>query len=223
MLSILHTIWQADGTFPSGSFAFSYGIEGVVALRSTIDADALTELVGSILRQRWAPFDRVALVQTSRAGSNIAQIAAIDQAVEAATFGDSLRSGSRRNGGAFLAAHARIGDVFAGQLRDEVRTSRMLGHIAVMQGAIWSQLGPDERQIQLASGYTMASGAIAAAVRLNAIGALDGQRVLRSMLPLIDTLSAEPVATEAELSGFLPFLDIAAARHTRAELRLFSN
>jgi urease accessory protein len=26
MLSVLQPIWQADGTFPSGSFAFSYGV-----------------------------------------------------------------------------------------------------------------------------------------------------------------------------------------------------
>jgi len=29
MLSVLQAIWQADGTFPSGSFAFSYGVEAL--------------------------------------------------------------------------------------------------------------------------------------------------------------------------------------------------
>ena len=41
MLSILQAIWQADGAFPSGSFAFSYGIEGVVALRPELDQAGL--------------------------------------------------------------------------------------------------------------------------------------------------------------------------------------
>src|SRR5216684_3355943 len=52
MLSILQAIWQADGTFPSGSFAFSYGVEGVVARRSQLDGTALAELTTTIIRQR---------------------------------------------------------------------------------------------------------------------------------------------------------------------------
>ena len=47
MLSVLQAIWQADGTFPSGSFAFSYGVEGVIALRSKLDATVLSELTVS--------------------------------------------------------------------------------------------------------------------------------------------------------------------------------
>jgi urease accessory protein len=60
-------------------------------------------------------------------------------------------------------------------------------------------------------------------VRLGAIGALEGQRVLRSCLPIIDALVAQPVSDDAELSSFAPYLEIAAARHARADLRLFAN
>jgi urease accessory protein len=37
MLPTLRALWQADGTFPSGSFAFSYGIEGAIALRQGME------------------------------------------------------------------------------------------------------------------------------------------------------------------------------------------
>jgi urease accessory protein len=60
-------------------------------------------------------------------------------------------------------------------------------------------------------------------VRLGAIGALEGQKVLAACLPLIEQLVAQPVAVDAELKSFLPFLDVAAARHARADLRLFAN
>ncbi len=222
-MSALHAIWQADGSFPSGSFAFSCGIEGVVAMRDAIDAATLRDLTETILRQRWATFDQIAVAQAFRAKGDIRAVARVDHAVEAAMFGDSLRDGSRRNGGAFLAAHARIGTPIATPLRHAVRSQTTPGHIAVMQGVVWQSLGMDERQSRIVSGYTVASAAIAASVRLNAIGALDGQRVLQAMLPLIDDLSAHPIEIDAELSGFLPFIDIAAARHTRADLRLFSN
>ena len=141
MLSLLQAIWQADGTFPSGAFAFSYGVEGVVALRSELDGVALAELTATVLRQRWETCDRVALVQAFRAAGNLHTIAAIDRDVEASTFGSTMRDGSRRNGGSFLASHARLGDATALRLRDAVRSGVCLGHIAVMQAAVWQAMG----------------------------------------------------------------------------------
>jgi len=223
MLSILQAIWQADGMFPSGSFAFSYGVEGVVALRSKLDGTALAELTATIIRQRWVTFDRVALIQAFRTGSNLHAIAAIDRDVEASTFGSTMRDGSRRNGGSFLASHARLGEATALRLRDAVRSGACLGHIAVMQGAVWQAMGLDEKLAQLASAYGVASGVTAAAVRLGAIGALEGQKVLRGCLPSIEAVVAQPVPNDARLSSFVPFLEIAAARHARADLRLFVN
>jgi urease accessory protein len=223
MLSVLQAIWQADGTFPSGSFAFSYGVEGVVALRSKLDETGLAELTAAILRQRWMTCDRVALIQSFRAGSDLDAIAGIDRGLEVSTFGDKLREGSRRNGGSFLAAHARLGEPIALLLRQAIRSGICLGHIAVMQGAVWHTIGLDEKLAEIASAYSVASGVTAAAVRLGAIGALDGQKVLRGCLPLIESLTAQSVSHDAELSSFIPFLEIAAARHARAEVRLFAN
>jgi urease accessory protein len=223
MLSVLQAIWQADGTFPSGSFAFSYGIEGVVALRSKLDGAALAELTAAILRQRWLTCDRIALVQAFRAAGDLDAIAGIDQSVEIATFGETLREGSRRNGASFLASHARLGDGTALRLREAVRAGVCLGHIAVMQGAVWWAICLDEALTQLASAYSVASGVTAAVVRLGAIGALEGQKALRGCLPIIERLVAEPVPDDAELSSFVPFLEIAAARHARSDLRLFVN
>ena len=223
MLSTLQAIWQADGTFPSGAFAFSYGVEGIVALRSKLDGTALAELATAIIRRRWSTFDRVALVRAFRAAGDLGAIADIDRDVEASTFGSTMRDGSRRNGGSFLASHARLGEATALRLRDAVSSGVCLGHIAVIQGAVWQAMGLDEKLAQLASAYGVASGVTAAAVRLGAIGALEGQKVLRGCLPLIDTLVAHPVPDDAELSSFMPFLEIAAARHARADLRLFVN
>jgi urease accessory protein len=223
MLPTLQAIWQADGTFPSGSFAFSYGVEGVVALRPDLNTSALAELTTAVVRQRWVTCDRVALVRAFRAAGNLDAIASIDRDVEASTFGSTMRDGSRRNGGSFLASHARLGEGMALRLREAVRSGACLGHIAVMQGAVWQAMGLDEKLAQLASAYSVASGVVAATVRLGAIGALEGQKVLRGCLPLIETLVAQPAPDDAELSSFIPFLEIAAARHTRADLRLFVN
>src|ERR1019366_2502805 len=100
--------------------------------------------------------------------------------------------GSRRNGGSFLASHARLGGVMAPRLRGAVRAGICLGPIALTPGAGWQTMGLSEMLAQLASAYGVASGVTAAAVRLGAIGALEGQKILRGCLPLIETLVAQP-------------------------------
>ncbi len=223
MLSTLRALWQADGAFPSGSFAFSYGIEGIIALRHGLDVPELKRLVSAALRHRWATYDRVALLRAFRCDGDLAMIAAVDREVEASTLIESLRTGSRRNGASFLASHARIGNDLAGILRDAVRSGECLGHIAVMQGAVWSSVGLNENLAQLTSGYTVASGLITATTRLGAVGALQGQQVLADCLPLIEQLSTAEPSADPELHSFVPYLDIAAARHAQADLRLFAN
>lgn len=222
-LQILKAIWQADGTFPSGSFAFSYGIEGLAAMGAISDKDSLYNVIETVLRFRWATFDRVALTRSFRAQGHPAEIAQIDREVEAATFGEALRAGSRRNGGSFLATHARLGNALAAMLRDAARRGEILGHITVMQGAIWQSMEMDEEMAQIASAYTTASGAASAAVRLGVVSALHAQAVLNDCLPLIEQLNADPVLEDTHLSSFAPVLDIASVRQARADLRLFAN
>jgi urease accessory protein len=223
MLAMLRAIWQADGAFPSGAFAFSYGLEGAIALRGKMTVREFEQLVRTILRQRWASYDRIALLRAFRASGDLAAIAAIDRAVEASTLVEALRTGSRRNGASFLASHASLGDELARKLRDAVRSGDCLGHISVMQGAVWSAAGLTEQLAQLTSGYSVASGLVAVAVRLGAIGALRGQAVLKACLPLIEELASDPMPDEMEMESFIPFLDIASARHAQADLRLFAN
>ena len=223
MLALLHTIWQADGTFPSGSFAFSYGVEGVAALGSVKDKPSLLSLVTTILQWRWATFDRVALLRAFQSHGDVPKIARIDRDVEAGTFGDAMRSGSRRNGGSFLASHSALGNEAATALRLSVRRKECFGHISVMQGAVWPTLGMDERMVQFASAYMTASGIASAAIRLGVVGAMQAQGVIGEVLPLIERLVAHDVPSDANLSSFVPFLDIASARQARASLRLFAN
>lgn len=223
MLSVLRALWQADGTFPSGSFAFSYGLEGAIALQRPWHADDFAQLMMSTIRHRWACFDRIAVVRAFRSGGDLDAIADLDLEVEASTLFAGLRLGSRRNGGSFLASHARLGNELAIGLREAVRAGECLGHVAVMQGAVWRSVGLDEQLVQWTSGYSVASGLVTAAVRLGAVSVLQGQAVLCDCLPLIERLAAEPVADTAELQSFVPFLDLASARHEQADLKLFAN
>ena len=239
MIQLLHAIWQADSGFPSGSFAFSGGLEAFYAL-SEADETALPDLLHDMLALRWASSDRVALSQAHRAsgaldakpacgapnvhhtGDFLDAIAAVDAALEAAILVQPLREGSRRNGMALLAAHERLGTAGAGPLRAACRDGRCLGHLAVMQGALFCAIGMDLPAAIAAAGYGAAASLVTAAVRLGRVGAIEGQRALSGVLPLLAHLASHPPPPDAVPEAFLPLLDIAAARHARAGMRLFA-
>lgn len=250
MIELLHAMWQADSGFPSGSFAFSGGLEAFYALTGAgAEATALPALLRDMLALRWASSDRVALSQAHRASSAVEAhrassamdahradgalnehfangaldgIAAADAGLEAAMLIQPLREGSRRNGMALLAAHERLGTAGASQLRAACRGGGCLGHLAVVQGALFRAIGMDLPAAIAAAGYGAAASLVTAAVRLGRVGAIEGQRALSGVLPLLAHLAAHPPPPDAVPEGFLPLLDIAAARHAHAAMRLFA-
>ena len=134
LIALLTALQHADAAFPSGSFAFSNGMEGLAALHPEIDATELRGVLAAVLRHRWATSERIAVVQAWRAGSNLVDLAEIDSALEAAILSEPLRTGSRRNGAALLTAHVRLGTSGAAALRACVQTGTMLGHLPIVPG-----------------------------------------------------------------------------------------
>jgi urease accessory protein len=222
LTGLLTILQHADSAFPSGSFAFSNGIEGLAAMNAPLDRNGLGDVVTMVLRHRWATSDRIALALTHRAHNDFGDVADIDRAVEAATLAEPLRTGSKRNGQALLAAHVRLGTLGAAELRARIADRRGHGHLPVVQGFVWRARGMSEADAIAVSGYSTASGLIAAAVRLGRIGAVEAQGVLAALLPTIAELSG-PVPAEAAIESFMPWIDAAAARQARAHMRLFAS
>lgn len=224
MIATLLAMQQADAAFPSGSFAFSNGIEGVAALPYPFDRAALLRHAQVAIRHRWAGLDRIALVRAWRAGGGVTILSAIDEAVEAANVVVSFRDGSRRAGRALLTSHTRLATPGADALTAAIAQGRLLGHLSTMQGALFRALGVPESEAMAISGYQAVASLTSAAVRLGRIGALDAQSVIRDMLPEIAALTApETFDPDAEFESFTPFLDIAAMRSADAAIRLFSS
>ncbi len=219
----LLALQHADTAFPSGAFAFSNGVEGLAALASGLDASSLRHAAEAVVRYRWAGSERVALAHAHRAGDDLAVLARIDAALEAATPAEPMRLGSRRNGGAFLAAHLRLGTPGAGPLRAAISDERLLGHLSVVQGALWRALGLEEAACLEIAGYQTVAGLVAAAVRLGRIGAIEAQAIVAALLPVVAECAAAPIPDTPDFTAFAPLIEIAAMRHARAELRLFAN
>jgi urease accessory protein len=222
MSGLLAALQQADSAFPSGGFAFSNGLEGLATLGARLDRTGLAGVVAATIRHRWASADRVALVHAFRA-NDLAAVATADAAVEVAILAEPLRTGSKRNGQALLAAHARLPTPSAAEYRSWIDAGRAYGHLPVVQGLVWRALGISEQHAVAISGYTTAASLVAAAVRLGQVGAIEAQAVLGSALPVIEEVAEDDVPAALEIASFTPWLDVAAARQARAHVRLFSN
>lgn len=221
MSGALLAIWQADSAFPSGAFAFSNGLEGLAAIEGALPSERLASVIEGALRRRWATADRVALLKSFDRADDLDAVVDIDHEIEAATLSEPFRLGSRRNGASLLASHVRLGTPGAAEWRSRVRAGDAPGHLPTTQSVVWRGAGLDRDGAVAASGYMVVSGFATAAVRLGLVGAVAAQSVVRDMLTVIDELSRREPPKRIE--SFAPLLDVAAARHARGALRLFSN
>jgi urease accessory protein len=222
-INLLNAIQHADSGFPSGGFAFSQGLEGLAGMGARPTGDDIERFVRTLLALRWMTADRVALAHAFRAAGDLDAVADVDREVEASTLVESLREGSRRNGMALLTAHVRLGTPQAEAYRAMTQAGAARGHLAVVHGLIWSAVGVSERAAIAMSGYGLASTLATAAVRLGLLGAIDAQRMVSRMLPLIADAAETPVGDGEPMCSYTPFADIAAMTHARQPVRLFFN
>lgn len=222
MTSLLTTLRFADTAFPSGSFGFSNGIEALVSHGKISDARRLTDYLILLLRHRWACADRVALSQSHRGGLDLATVRAVDRVFEASCACEPVRSGSSRNGLAYLTSHARLETPGAREYRDMVLKSEAVGHLSVVQGMTLRALGVEEITAIEMSLYTTAANMAQAAVRLGQIGALDAQRSLGEALANCSDCARIP-EPESEICSFVPYSEIVTVQQSRTNVRLFAN
>ncbi len=213
---LLTALQFGDGQFPGGGFAFSWGLESLIA-DGRLTRAGFAAFVDGQLRHRWASFDRVVIAQAHAAAGDLARLLDLDDLADAFMTVEAIRVGSRRAGGALLATHLRLGTAGAAAL------SQRVGHLAVVQGALLAGAGLDRAATLAVSAYAMAQAFGTAAIRLGLIGHLDAQRALSGLRPCVAALVAEDVPAVEEMHGFTPIADIAAMRHADRTLRLFSN
>jgi urease accessory protein len=119
--------------------------------------------------------------------------------------------------------HAKLGTPGAGDYLAGVRASVGFGHLAVMQGFLWSKRGIPSGEAVLLSAHVLCIGLLGAAVRIGVVGHIGAQTILTKLQPMIGRLAAEPVRSLDEICSFVPQAEIASMRHETATTRMFAN
>ena len=213
---LLLSLQLGDSAYPSGAFAFSWGLEGAVA-DGQVDRSSFGAWVEAELLHRWARFDRPVLAGAwSRQN---AEILKWDAEVDCLFWAEPLRRHSAEAGGAFLSAASRLGSSSATAMLKATDEGQAVGHLAVAQGAVYAELGLPLDHALATSAYAAAQALSSAGVRLSLISAFDGQRVLTELRPSLSTVLAEPF--DARPASFAPITEIAMLRPIGG--RLFVN
>ncbi|MBU6448260.1 MAG: hypothetical protein KGQ26_01415 [Rhodospirillales bacterium] len=222
MINLLRALQFADGQFPSGGFAFSWGVESLMADGHITRADWPAFLAGQ-MQHRWAPHDRPLVAYAFQAAHDFPALKALDQLTNALSIVSAAREGSLRAGAALLSTHARLGTPGAKEYRALVMSGEAYGHLQVVTGLVLAGAGLDLPAALAVSAHTTAQSLGTAAVRLGLIGALDAQAALQKIQPDIAAFIVSPLPPLDDIGSFTPLTDIAMMRHPFQAQQLFSN
>jgi urease accessory protein len=211
----------SDGTFPSGGYAHSSGLEAASVLGGlgarAGDTDPTAAFLDASLRQ----VGRTALPFVRAAALDWTRLAALDEAFDATLPLLGPNHASRAQGRAFASAAARIWDE-AAPIAESAR--RGPAHHAPLFGAVFGLLGVAVEETLAAYLHGAARGVLSAGVRLGLLGPLEAQRLLAERAPLLDSIlvDARNVVPE-DAAQTAPLLEIFGALHDRLDGRMFQS
>lgn len=241
LLSLLAVLQFADGLFPSGGFAHSFGLETYAQAGTIRDAAGLQAFVRAHLEGGVGPADAVAAALASRAGldADLGACLDVDHRLDATKTVPEFRAASRQMGRQTARAAAALrrvdtprgrvdaslghgDDAFAADLARTIDDELTPGHHAVVFGAVTGRAGASAETAAAALLHSTAALLVGASLRLLPLGQLDGQRVLAAMREPIARLAMRAATASADdMWSFTPGLEIAGIRHAELGGRLF--
>ncbi len=222
-----------DSMLPVGAFAFSNGLESAVQKGLVHDVETLRQYTLSALEQA-AKGDAVAVVWATRAalGGKLEDLIRIDHAVLCRKLNEEARLMTTRMGKKLAEMGADITEnALVIGWRDAIKGGRTPGTYPVSLAVQFVVMGlstqgklDDEAldEVLVVHQYGVAMTILNAAMRLMRLSHIDMQRVLYSLTREFDAMCKTAMRTPLEqMSSYAPLLDILAANHVQAHVRLF--
>ncbi|MDE2786430.1 MAG: urease accessory protein UreF [Chloroflexota bacterium] len=227
----LAALQLADSFFPSGTYAHSQGLEGMVTRAWVANADDLGEYLRNLLAWSILPCDGVALLNAHRTAqdADLATLVDIDWHLHAMKLPEELRVASCHAGRRILDETApllrgRAGSALHGEFRQAVMDRSAPGTGAVAQGVASCAAGIEAESALLMFCHSFAVGVLGAAQRLLPITHSEAQGILHALHePVISATTALRHRDWREMTSFAPQTDIAAMLHEHDDVRMFAS
>jgi urease accessory protein len=200
------TQWLSPA-FPVGSYAYSHGLEAVIAAGEVSGPDSLAVWLDDTLRLGAGRADAILLAAAHR-GEDAAALAAVARALAASAerWHETMAQGR---------AFAEAVNAVTGSTADAMP-------YPVAVGVAARRLALDTGQVAALYLHAFAANLVSAAVRFVPLGQAAGQRVLAGLHPAIADVAAE--ATVAQVDDIATSVlrgDLAAMRHETMDVRIF--
>lgn len=207
-----------DSTLPVGAFSFSNGLETAVQVGLVKNAQDLSDFLTDLLQQT-AQIDGVALLVAHRHPD---QAAAADHALLARKLNQETRLQTLRMGKKLAEVGARVAG--CPELLESIQIGQLPGCYPVVQGVLMARLGHSAQEAFAVAQYGLASAVVGAALRLMRVDHFETQRILFATGAVIEKQYQQLQSAELDdMASFSPTLDILAALHVQAHVRLFMN
>lgn len=215
-----------DSMFPVGGFSFSGGLESAIQKGLVHDVETLGDYARTSVEQSVLG-DGIALLCAHRAAAagDLEELAHIDQQVHARKLSAETRTMSVRMGKKLAEMGAAIIDApLPRSWLERIKQGATPGCYPVALATLFAAQGLPDRDAFVIHQYGVGAMVLGAALRLMKVSHVDTQRLLFELNESAEAAYAD--ASRAELSdmaSFAPQVDILAAVHVKAHVRLFMN
>jgi len=215
-------LWQLlDSAFPMGGFAHSGGLEAAWQWGQLGNADRLEGFLQASLSQ----VGHGALLFVMAVYRQPACFAEMDGQCQAFLSNHVANRASRIQGQSLLASAKstfRSDDLV--RLREIVLTERLPGHLAPVFGAVTRGLNLAPWQAARSFLFTTLRGSISSAVRLGAVGSLQGQAMQHRLGPYVESVVRRCIELPiSDIATTAPHIDLFQGTHDRLYSRLFQS
>ena len=220
-LPLLRLLQITDSAFPVGGYAYSHGLEWLVAEGRVSNedglADLLSTLVSQTVRRQWLPAAARAFMARSQT-----QLRRIDAMLDASISAAAERAAGRAMGQRLMEVCADIIGVTEGSPLAGLRESPK--QFAAVFGALGQTFALAELEMLSALGYSLVSSVTQAAVRLGVIGAQASARlVANSLQPLAEAATIVEATRRPAIGSFAPGVELAAMLQPTLRFRMFAS
>lgn len=232
-MSLLHwmqALQFGDSTLPTGAFTFSHGLESAIERGLVKDAPTLRSYTKTAVEQA-AGGDGIAVLHAYRAAKkgDLDKLAEIDRVVYNRKLNEEIRSMTVKTGKKLIELADKVigasrDEALLSQWRTKVSAGEVDGTYPVCLAVIFSVLDIPENGCFMVHQYGVAMAVLSAALRLVKVDHVDTQRILFELNHSIEEDYNKAAKRRLDdMSGFAPVVDMLAAVHVRAHVRMFMN
>jgi urease accessory protein len=225
--ALLTAFQLADSFFPTGMFAHSQGLEGMVRRGRVASAQDVEAFLRAQITWSLLPADGVALINAHGAArsGDLETVKAIDDLLLAIRLPEELRAASCQTGKRLLAETAAFStDRLQLEYAACVDEGLAPGNAAVAWGVAGSGLVLPVQLLLPAFCHSYCVGVLGAALRLLRITHGDVQGMLHRAHRLIAERAAAVAGRDwRDMQCFTPELDIASFEHQSQDVRMFAS